>query len=102
MCDSSVGIGSTIKWGDGSTTSGEVTGSNATGTHVNSLYTIIGEHICPHRGTYHGIVIVTAGNATAVRAHFHRGVAVTCLPMCSSPWCARDLGSRRSPSVQSS
>ena len=44
MCDSSLGIGCTIKWGDGSTTTGDVTGTNATGTRVNSLYTIFGQH----------------------------------------------------------
>jgi hexosaminidase len=70
MCDSSLGIGCTIKWGDGSTTTGDVTGTNATGTQVNSLYTISGEHTYPHPGTYHGVVIVSSGNAKPVRANF--------------------------------
>jgi hexosaminidase len=70
MCDGSLGIGCTIKWGDGSTSTGDVTGTNATGTQVNSLYTIFGEHTYPHRGTYHGEVIVSAGNAAPVRASF--------------------------------
>jgi hexosaminidase len=70
MCDSSLGIGCTIKWGDGSTTTGDVTGKNATATQVNSLYTIFGQHTYRHPGTYHGVVIVTAGNARTVRAHF--------------------------------
>ena len=70
MCDSSLGIGCTIKWGDGSTTTGDVTGANATGTRVNSLYTISGRHVYAHPGTYHGVVIATAGNARAVRARF--------------------------------
>ncbi len=70
MCDSSLGIGCTIKWGDGSTTTGDVTGTNATGTRVNSLYTISGEHTYAHPGTYHGVVIVSAGNAAPVRAAF--------------------------------
>ena len=70
MCDSSLGIGCTIKWGDGSTTTGDVTGTNATGTAVNTLYSISGEHIYRHPGTYHGVVIVSAGNATPVRAPF--------------------------------
>ncbi len=70
MCDSSLGIGCTINWGDGSTSTGDVTGANATGTQVNSLYTIFGEHTYAHPGTYHGVVTVTAGNATPVRADF--------------------------------
>jgi hexosaminidase len=70
MCDPTLGIGCTIKWGDGSTTTGDVTGTNATGTHVNSLYTIFGEHTYARPGTYHGVVIVSAGNATPVTAAF--------------------------------
>ena len=70
MCDSSLGIGCTIKWGDGSTTTGDVTGANATGTRVNSLYTISGRHVYAHPGTYHGVVIASAGNARTVRAPF--------------------------------
>jgi hexosaminidase len=70
MCDSSLGIGCTIKWGDGTTTPGDVTGTNATGTAVNSLYTIFGKHTYPHPGTYHGSVVVSAGNAGPVRAAF--------------------------------
>jgi hexosaminidase len=70
MCDSSLGIGCTIKWGDGSTSTGDVTGTNATGTTANSLYTVFGEHTYPHPGTYHGVVIVSAGNSGPVRAQF--------------------------------
>ena len=70
MCDSSRGIGCTIRWGDGSTTTGDVTGTNATGTRVNSLYTIFGTHTYAHPGTYHGVVIASAGNAKPVRANF--------------------------------
>jgi hexosaminidase len=70
MCDPSLGIGCTINWGDGSITTGDVTGTNATGTQVNSLYTIAGEHTYAHPGTYHGVVTVSAGNAAPVRAGF--------------------------------
>src|SRR5579871_1801935 len=70
MCDSSLGIGCTIKWGDGSTSTGDLTGSNATGTTVNSLYTIFGQHTYPRPGTYRGVVIVSAGNSKPVRATF--------------------------------
>jgi hexosaminidase len=70
MCDPTLGIGCTIKWGDGNSSTGDVTGTNATGTQVNSLYTIFGEHTYPHPGTYHGVVTVSAGNATPVSAGF--------------------------------
>ena len=70
MCDPSLGIGCTIKWGDGSTTPGDVTGTNATGIQVNGLYSIFGKHTYPHPGTYHGEVIVSAGNVAPVRAGF--------------------------------
>ncbi|MGH3421346.1 MAG: hypothetical protein ACRDOD_17370, partial [Streptosporangiaceae bacterium] len=70
MCDSSLGIGCTIKWGDGSTTPGDVTGTNATGTQVSGLDSIFGRHTYAHPGTYHGVVIVSAGNAAPVQAAF--------------------------------
>ena len=70
MCDSSLGIGCTIDWGDGSTTTGDVTGVNATDTQVNSLYTIFGAHTYARPGTYHGVVTLSAGNATPVTAAF--------------------------------
>jgi hexosaminidase len=70
MCDSSLGIGCTIKWGDGTTSPCDVTGTNATGTAVNGLYTIFGKHTYPHPGTYHGTVVISAGNAGPVRAGF--------------------------------
>jgi hexosaminidase len=70
MCDSSLGIGCTIDWGDGTTTTGDVTGTNATDTHVNSLYTIFGAHTYAHPGTYHGVVTLSAGSATPVTADF--------------------------------
>lgn len=70
MCDSSLGVGCTIDWGDGSTTTGDVSGTNATGTHVNSLYVIFGKHAYAHPGTYHGVVTASAGNAAPVSADF--------------------------------
>jgi hexosaminidase len=70
MCDSSLGIGCTINWGDGTTSTGDVTGTNATGTHVNSLYTISGEHTYARPGTYHGVVTLSAGNAPPVTVSF--------------------------------
>ena len=70
MCDSSLGIGCTIKWGDGSTSTGDVTGTNASSARANGLFTIFGKHTYPHPGTYRGLVIVSAGNSGPVRAHF--------------------------------
>ena len=70
MCDSSLGIGCTIDWGDGTTSTGDVTGTNATDTRVNSLYAISGEHTYARPGTYHGVVTITAGNAAPVTANF--------------------------------
>jgi hexosaminidase len=71
MCDGSLGIGCTIDWGDGSaTTTGDVTGTNATDTTVNSLYKISGTHTYAKPGTYHGTVQLSAGNATPVTADF--------------------------------
>jgi hexosaminidase len=70
MCDSSLGIGCTINWGDGTSTTGDVAGANATDTRVNSLYTISGDHAYAHPGTYHGVVTLSAGSAAPVTADF--------------------------------
>jgi hexosaminidase len=71
MCDGSLGIGCTIDWGEGTaTTTGNVTGVNATDTQVNSLYTISGAHTYPKPGTYHGTVALSAGNAPSITADF--------------------------------
>jgi hexosaminidase len=70
MCDGSLGIGCSIDWGDGSTSTGDVTGTNATGTQLNSLYAIFGTHKYAHPGTYHGVVTLSAGNATPVTVDF--------------------------------
>jgi hexosaminidase len=70
MCDPTLGIGCTISWGDGSTTTGDVTGTNATDTEINSLYRIFGQHTYARPGTYHGTVTLNAGNAASVTADF--------------------------------
>jgi hexosaminidase len=70
MCDSSLGIGCTIRWGDGTTSTGDVTGTNATDTRLNSLYRISGEHAYAQPGTYHGKVTLNAGDAAPVTADF--------------------------------
>jgi hexosaminidase len=70
MCDSSLGVGCTIDWGDGASSTGDVTGTNATDTEVNSLYAISGSHVYAHPGTYHGTVTLSAGDAAPVTADF--------------------------------
>lgn len=70
MCDGGLGIGCTISWGDGSSTTGDVSGVNATDTSVNSLYSISGQHTYRHRGTYHGTVAISVGNLPTVTATF--------------------------------
>ncbi len=70
MCDGSLGIGCTIDWGDGTTSTGDVTGTNATDTQVNSLYTISGEHSYAKSGTYQGTVTLSIGNLAPVTADF--------------------------------
>jgi hypothetical protein len=37
---------------------------------VNSLYAISGQHAYAHHGTYHGVVIASAGRAKPVMARF--------------------------------
>jgi hexosaminidase len=71
MCDGTLGIGCTINWGDGSAAgTGNVTGVNATGTHVNGLYTISGVHSYAKPGTYHGVATLSAGNVAPVTVDF--------------------------------
>jgi hexosaminidase len=56
-------IAATIDWGDGSTSPGVLTGTAATGTTVNSLYSIGGDHTYRRPGTYRATVTVTGPNA---------------------------------------
>ncbi len=59
-------IGATISWGDGTTSSGTVTGPPATATTVNGLYAVGGSHHYAHAGVYVVTVTVTAaGTAPA-------------------------------------
>ena len=36
---------------------------------MNSLYVISGEHTYARPGTYHGVVVISAGSAAPVRVH---------------------------------
>jgi len=59
----------TINWGDGTTSDGTVTGTAATPTTVNGLYTVSGNHRYRRPGVYVGTVTVTApGTAPATAA----------------------------------
>jgi hypothetical protein len=59
-------ITATINWGDGTSSSGTVTGTAATPTTVNGLYTVGGSHRYIRSGLYLGTVTVTAaGTAPA-------------------------------------
>lgn len=60
----------TITWGDGTSGTGTATGTAATGTTLNSLYTVQGTHTYAKPGTYQATVTVSASGATSVTAHF--------------------------------
>lgn len=63
-------VTATITWGDGTSGAGTVTGTAATGTTLNSLYTVQGTHTYAKPGTYQATVTVSASGATSVTAHF--------------------------------
>jgi hexosaminidase len=54
-----------INWGDGTTGTGTVTGTAASGTTVNGVYTIGGEHTYHRSGTYQVTVTVTAATGSS-------------------------------------
>jgi len=63
-------ITATINWGDGSSAAGTVSGTAATSTTVNGLYTVGGSHSYAHPGVYDGTVTVSASGTATVTAHF--------------------------------
>jgi hexosaminidase len=63
-------ITATIAWGDGTSGPGTVTGTAATSTTINSLYTISGTHTYAAPGTYQATVTVSASGATSVTTTF--------------------------------
>jgi len=63
-------ITATINWGDGTSAAGTVSGTAATSTTVNGLYTVGGSHSYAHPGVYVGTVTVSASGTAAVTAHF--------------------------------
>jgi len=66
-------ITATVQWGDGSSSTGTVTGTPATGTTVNGLYSIGGDHRYAQAGVYLVTVTTTAsGTAPASVSFFVR------------------------------
>jgi hexosaminidase len=63
-------ITSTINWGDGTSSAGTESGTAATPTAVNGLYSVRGSHSYGHPGVYHGTVTVSASGTAAVTTHF--------------------------------
>ena len=59
-------ISASIDWGDGSVSSGTVSGAAATPTTVNSLYAIGGNHTYSTGGAHIAVVTVTAPNTPSV------------------------------------
>ena len=56
-------VSATIDWGDGTTTPGILSGTAATPTSVNGLYSVVSDHTYAHHGSH--TVTVTA-SATGV------------------------------------
>jgi hexosaminidase len=63
-------ITATIRWGDGTTSAGTITGAAATGTTVNGLYAIAGNHTYHHPGEYKVTVTTTAAGASPATVSF--------------------------------
>jgi hexosaminidase len=63
-------ITATINWGDGISSAGTVSGTAATPTMVNGLYSVSGSHSYAHPGVYDGTVTVSASGTATVTAHF--------------------------------
>jgi hexosaminidase len=63
-------ITATINWGDGTNGAGTVTGTAATSTTVNSLYSVAGSHTYATPGVYQATVTVSSSGTASVTAHF--------------------------------
>jgi len=60
----------TINWGDGASSAGTVSGTAATPTTVNGLYSVGGSHTYARPGVYHATVTVSASGTATVTASF--------------------------------
>jgi hexosaminidase len=63
-------ISATIHWGDGTATRSGVTGRPPSGTMLNSMYTVHGQHKYARPGLYHGTVTVRAPHNSPVTVPF--------------------------------
>ncbi|HEX6446103.1 MAG TPA: family 20 glycosylhydrolase [Streptosporangiales bacterium] len=63
-------VAASIRWGDGSTGSGAVSGTAATDKTVNGLYSVTGSHTYAHPGFYLGTVTATAPGKDPATTHF--------------------------------
>ena len=59
------GLTTTIDWGDGSSSAGTLTGSEATNTTINGLYTASGSHTYAAPGVYHAKITVSRPGSSA-------------------------------------
>jgi hexosaminidase len=59
------GLTATIDWGDGTSSAGTLSGTEATSTTVNSLYTASGSHSYAAAGMYHASITVSRPGASA-------------------------------------
>ncbi|GAA4577095.1 family 20 glycosylhydrolase [Planotetraspora kaengkrachanensis] len=71
----------TIEWGDGTSSTGTLSGREATNQTVNGLYTVSGDHTYAGSGVYEAKVTVSSGAAT-VTAGFT--VDATGVPACTT------------------
>ncbi len=63
-------VPATINWGDGTSGPATVTGTGATSTTINSLYTVTGAHTYAKPGVYQATVTVSASGAASATAQF--------------------------------
>jgi len=59
------GLTTTIDWGDGTSSAGTLTGTEATSTTINSLYTASGSHTYAAAGEYHAKITVSRPGSSA-------------------------------------
>jgi hexosaminidase len=62
-------VTATIDWGDGTTTPGILSGTAATDTTVNSLYSVVSHHTYAHHGSHDVTVTASATGAASVTVH---------------------------------
>jgi hypothetical protein len=59
------GLTTTIDWGDGTSSAGTLSGTEATSTTINSLYTASGSHTYAASGVYHARITVSRPGSSA-------------------------------------